>query len=40
MQNPLHSRNRIWLAEQLDAFVRQTVEQIISVWWKKENQLS
>ena len=27
-------------AGQLDAFVRQTVEQIISVWWKKENQLS
>ena len=27
-------------AEQLDAFVRQTVEQIVSVWKKKENQSS
>ena len=27
-------------AEQLDAFVRQTVEQIVSVWKKKENQFS
>lgn len=27
-------------AEQLDAFVRQTVEQIVSVWQKKENQFS
>ncbi|MCI7259783.1 MAG: hypothetical protein MR466_10295 [Ruminococcus sp.] len=27
-------------AEQLDAFVRQTVEQIVSVWQKKENQSS
>ena len=27
-------------ARQMDAFVRKTVEQIVSVWWKKENQLS
>ncbi|MCI5553838.1 MAG: hypothetical protein MR378_02960 [Ruminococcus sp.] len=27
-------------AEQMDAFVRQTVEQIVSVWQKKENQSS
>ena len=27
-------------AEQLDEFVRQTVEQIVSVWQKKENQSS
>ena len=27
-------------AEQMDAFVRQMVEQIVSVWQKKENQFS